>query len=103
MVPTRGLVVSSWGCGSLLRVWPLSRVGVELDFDGWSHRHPRASSQMRVMFSGCGVRYLFVDFHIRRCIWNHFMRTLLVALLLYSVMRVESYVVALFFALCCCV
>ena len=40
----RGLVVSSRGCGSLLREWPVSRVSVEYGFGGWSHRHPCASS-----------------------------------------------------------
>ena len=37
IVCMRGLVVSSRGCGSLLRGWPLSRVSVEYDFD-CSHR-----------------------------------------------------------------
>jgi hypothetical protein len=53
-------------------------------------------------YAGCGVRYLCVNYHIRCCILNHCVRTLLVALLC-SVTHVENHVVALLFALFYCV
>ena len=90
VVLTRGLVVSSRGCGSLLRGWPVSRVSVGYGFDGWSRRHPCASSQLRVGILVVVLGNCVLSITPGVCIWNHLMRTLLVALLLCSVMRVES-------------